>query len=29
MEEYDADINFHFIKFDNGQIDITSDVDED
>ena len=29
MEEYDANINFHFIKFDNGQIDITSDVDED
>lgn len=29
MEEYDANINFHFIVFDNGQIELTSDVDED
>lgn len=29
MEEYDADINFHFIKWDNGQIQVTSDVDDD
>lgn len=29
MEEYDANINFHFIVFDNGQIEVTSDVDED
>lgn len=29
MEEYDVDINFHFIKWDNGQIQVTSDVDDD
>mgnify|MGYP003298208030 CR=1 FL=1 len=29
MEEYDVDIKFHFIKLDNGQIILTSDVDDD
>ena len=28
MEEYDADINYHFIKFNSGDIEVTSDIDD-
>lgn len=28
MEEYDADIQFHFTKFDNGILQVTSDIDD-
>ena len=28
MEEYDADINYHFVNFKNGNIEVTSDIDD-